>query len=240
MNIAYLLLGTACITGQPEKIAAPKTAQPTAPPVVHHGPIAHGAHGAPGCCDSGCGGGCDDCCDSGRTRWRDRIRGWFRRGHNDCCDTCAPTCAPTCTTSCDSCCGDSWGRRFRDRMRGWFRRGHNDCCDTCNDGCGHGGAGCASPGCGGAPFVPHGHVPHHGPMPPAGKGKEAEKIGPPMGEGAAPMSRMPEGGGAQPAARPGQFQINIAPAAPAPAAAPALQPAPAAAPNGGNTEQRPF
>jgi DamX protein len=75
--------------------------------------------------------------------------------------------------------------------------------------------------------------------PPGGKGKEAEKIGPPMGEGAAPMSRMPDGGIAQPAARPAPVRINIAPAAPAPMA-PALQPAPATAPAEGTTEPRPF
>jgi hypothetical protein len=85
--------------------------------------------------------------------------------------------------------------------------------------------------------------------PPVGQpGKGAEKIPAPKGgednkgpEGqSSSTSRMPQGGIPTPAAQPGQVQINVVPATPGPATAPALQPAPAIAPPAGNSEPRPF
>jgi hypothetical protein len=223
-----LLVGTAWLAGDPVPAGKPATvtAPAHAPAVIYNG----------GGCGSGCGSGCGapSCCDDcGRTRWRDRIRGLFRRSNDDCCNPCATVscapapscCTPTthvrhsapsscCQSSCDSCCErQSFGAKLRERLRGLFRR-NNDCCDSgCGNGC---GSGCG-PGCGatyGGTVITH---------PPGHVGK-SEPIPPPKDN---PPAKMPDGKPGDPPAK-GGARINITPAQPFPAAAPALQQVPAA------------
>ncbi len=229
MNVAYLLVSTAWLSGQTPDGKDTKAVIP--PPAVVHpaAPVMGGMTGGSCGCESGCDTGC---CDSGSSwghRFRERMRGLFRRGGhgNDCCDTCAPapTCcsapAPSCCSApapsgntCDSCCdsGSSRGHRFRERMRGLFRRGGhgNDCCDTGCNSCGGGGVG-YGPG---------------GMMMPAPKG---ELI--PLPKDGTPLQKMPNDKGTEPPANGTKgVQINVVPNAPMPAATPALESAPTITP----------
>jgi len=118
-------------------------------------------------------------------------------------------------------------------MRGLFKRGGhgNACCDTgCDTGCNSCGA------------APQGMI-APGATNGTGAGKAAEQI--PAPKDGTPPAKMPDGkGGDAPPAK-GQVEINVAPNAAVPAAAPAIENAPAVrpaapAPEADNKEQRPF
>src|SRR5262249_44842060 len=102
----------------------------------------------------------------------------------------------------------------------------------------HGAADC---GCGmdGGCGAPYG-APHGGPY---GGAPMTERIPPPKDGN---LNKMPPGGGGgEPPAKSstsgGQLQVNVRPAAPIPAAAPALDPAPTGTPPpAANSEERPF
>jgi len=192
------------------------------------GAVAPGA----GCgCDSGCG---DACCDGGGSwghRFKNRMRGLFSRGGRHGGDGCDCGCAPapavttaTCGCGTTDCC-DSGGHGFRNRLRGLFSRGGRH---------GGGDCGCATD-CGGC-GAPYG-APYGAPA----AGRVGEQIPPPKDGN---IKKMPKDGDEPPAKTGiggGQLQINVAPAAPIPAVAPALEAAPAVGPGpAANTEERPF
>lgn len=163
MNVAFLLVTSAWLTGF-DPVPAPPVAAPPGPvapaiapaPGFVPGPIAGGS-----CPGGNCGGthgyegcGCDNACCC-KPSCLDRIRALFHHKKCNSCDTCsscAPTCntcAPTCNTcasSCD-CCEPKCKHGLLARLRARFHHKKCDCCDTCNT-CGdsHYGHGYAGPG----------------------------------------------------------------------------------------------